>query len=61
MPKSAGEGKDWVQEMTMHPPKKDEVNITLSKITRQPTKHLLKKRRRGAQQKKNKGIGSYGS
>ena len=43
MPKSAGEGKDWVQEMTMHPPKKDEVNIALSKMTRQPTKHLLKK------------------
>ena len=40
--KWAGEGKDLAQDMTMHPPKKNEVNIALLKMTRQPTKHLLK-------------------
>ena len=39
----AGEGKDWVQEMTMHPPTKDDVIIALLKMPRQPTKPLLKK------------------
>ena len=61
MSKSAGEGKDWVQEMTVHPPIKDEVNIALSKMTRQPTKHLLKKDVGWVPSKKKKRIGSYGS
>ena len=43
MSKWASEGKDWVQDVTMHPPKKDEVNIAPLKMTRQPTKHLLRK------------------
>ena len=39
----AGEGKDWVQEMTLHLPKKDEVIVALLKMERQPAKHLMKK------------------
>ena len=45
MSKYASEGKDWVQDMMMHLPKKDEVNIALITM-RQPTKLLLEKRRR---------------
>ena len=39
----AREGKDRVQEMTMHPPKKEEVMIALLMVMRPPTKHLLPK------------------
>ena len=35
MAKWAGEGEDWVQEMTMHPPQKDEVIVALLMKTRQ--------------------------
>ena len=45
MAKWAGDGKDWVQEMTMHPPKKDEVIVALLMMTRQLAKQLTKKRR----------------
>ena len=44
MSKWASEGKDWEQDMMMHPPTKDEVNIATLKMTRQPTKHLLRKK-----------------
>ena len=39
----AGAGKDWVQEVTAHLPKKDEVIVALLKMARQPAKHLMKK------------------
>ena len=41
--KWAGEGNDWVQEMTVHPPKKDDVIVAFLKMTRQSTKQFLKK------------------
>ena len=37
------EGKDWVQEMMKNPPMEDEVIMDLLKMTKQPTKPLLKK------------------
>ena len=48
--KWAGEGRDWVQEVTMHPPKKDEVIIALLKMSRQPATHLMKQRHRCTKQ-----------
>ena len=39
----AGKDEDWVREMTLHPPKKDEVITAFLKVTRRPTKHLQKK------------------
>ena len=39
----AGEGKNWVQEITKNPSKKDEVIVALLRMTRPPTTHLLKK------------------
>ena len=53
------DGKDWAQVVTLHPPKKDEVFIALLKMTRHPTKHLLKKDTWTPSQ--YRGIGSYGS
>ena len=58
MAKWAGEGKDWAQEMTMHPPRKDEVIKAFLKMTRRPTERLLKKVTEKPNQK-NKGTGSY--
>ena len=40
----AGEVKDWVQKLTMHPPKKDEVIAVRVKMTGQLAKHLMKKK-----------------
>ena len=52
MSKWASEGKDWVQDVTMHSPKKDEMNIAPLKMTRQPTKQLLRKKDAGVASKK---------
>ena len=60
MARWAGEGKDWVQEVTRHPPKKAEVIIALVDMTGQPTKHLTKKVT-DAPSQKNQGVGSCGS
>ena len=39
MARWSGQGKHWVQEMTMHPLKVEEVIVALLTMTRQPTKH----------------------
>ena len=59
MSKNASEGKDWVQDVTMHLPKKDEVNMALLTM-RQHTKHVLRKKTQ-EHPAKTLGIGSSGS
>ena len=58
--KWAGEVKGWVKEMTECPPKKEEVIVTLSRMTRRPTKTLDEEGHRRTQQK-HKGSGPGGS
>ena len=55
--KWANEGNDLVQKLISHLPKKDDVNIALLKMTRQPTIHLLKKATQEPSKKQNKGTG----
>ena len=50
--------KDWVQEITMHPPKKDAVIVALLKMTRQLRKTP---KAAGCTKQKKKGTRSYGS
>ena len=57
--KWAGEGREWVQEMTRCPrPRRMECGLL--KMTQQRTKHLPEKIT-GTPNKQTKGIGPYGS